>query len=191
MIDGCSRMVCGFAKMEIKNPIVINNKIFRPDLAKYGVWKQLRIDHGKEFVLTTFVQELIESYCYSRNKTPLKQTLSTDNYVVERFWPEVNSRVNYPIKKILLKIVDEYDCDLNELIIKHSLSFISCNLARGPFQHLVQFWNYHRVPGPDDSNPIQNMVMANKTTPLNLAFLPSTDEVVRMYECMGGHLTRT
>ena len=92
-----------------------------------------------EFVLTTFVQELIESYCYSRNKTPLKQTVSTDNYVVERFWPEVNSRVNYPIKKILLKIVDEYDCDLNDPIIKHSLSFISCNLARDPFNILFNF----------------------------------------------------
>ena len=29
----------------------------------------------------------------------------------------------------------------------------------------------------------------NTTT--NLAFLPSTDEVVRMYECVGGHLTKS
>ena len=32
--------------------------------------------------------------------------------------------------------------------------------------------------------------MINKIPPLNLAFVPSTDEVVRMYECMGGQLTR-
>ena len=32
--------------------------------------------------------------------------------------------------------------------------------------------------------------MTNKIPPLNLPFLPSTDEVVRMYECMGGQLTR-
>ena len=44
MIDGCSRMVCGFGTIEIKNPIVIYDKIFRPVIAKYG---QLRIDHGK------------------------------------------------------------------------------------------------------------------------------------------------
>ena len=142
-------------------------------------------------VLTIFVQELIESYRYSRNKTPWKQSASTDNYVVERFWPEVNSRVNYPIKKILSKIVDEYDYDLHDPIIKHSLSFICCNLVRGPFQHLVQSWNYHCVPGPDGCIPIQNMEIANKILPLNLAFLPSTDEMVRMYECMGGHLSRT
>ena len=144
-IDGCSRMVCGFGTMEIKNLIVIYDKIFRPAIAKYGVWNQLRIDHGKEFLLIIFVQELIESYRYSRNKTPWKKTASTDNYVVERFWPEKNSRVNYPIKKILSKIVD----DLNDPIIKHSLSFICCNLARGPFQYLVQSWSYHRAPGPD------------------------------------------
>ena len=123
MIDGCSRMVCGFGTMEIKNPIVIYHKIFRPAIAKYGVLNQLRIDHGKEFVLTIFVQELLESYRYSRNKTPWKQIASTENYVVERFWPEVKSSVNYPIKKILAKIVDEYDYDLSDLIIKHSLSF--------------------------------------------------------------------
>ena len=177
MVDGWSRMVCGFGAMEKKNPIVIYDKIFRPAIAKYGAWNQLRIDHGKEFVLTIFVQELIEIYHYSRNKTPWKPTALTDNYVVERFWVKVNSRLNYPIKKILSKIIDEYDYDLNDPIIKHSLSFIYCNLARGPFQHLVQSWNY-------------NMEMINKIPPLNLAFLPSTDEVVRMYECMGGQLTR-
>ena len=190
MTDGCSRMVCGFGTMEIKNPIVTYDKIFRPAIAKYGAWNQLRIDHGKEFVLTIFVQELIEIYHYSCNKTPWKPTALTDNYVVERFWVKVNSRVNYPIKKILSKIIDEYDYDLNDPIIKHSLSFIYCNLARGPFQHHVQSWNYHRVPGPDDCIPIQNMEMINKIPPLNLSFLPSTDEVVRMYECMGGQLTR-
>ena len=73
----------------------------------------------------------------------------------------------------------------------HSLSFICCNLARGPYQHLVQSWNYHRVHGPDGCIAIQNMEITNTIPPLNLAFLPSTDEVVRMYECIGGHLTKS
>lgn len=34
------------------------------------------------------------------------------------------------------------------------------------------------------------MEMTNAIPPLNLAFLSSTDKVVRMYECIGGHLTR-
>ena len=190
MTDGCSRMVSGFGMMEIKNSVVIYDKIFRPIIAKYGVWNQLRIDHGKEFRLTIFAQELLESYRYSRNKTPWKQTTSTDNYVVEKFWPEVNSRVNYPIKKILSKIADDYDYDLSDPIMKRSLSFTCCSLARGPFQHLGQSWNYHRVPGPDGCIPIQKMEMTNKIPPPNLTFLPSTDEVVRMYECMGSQLTR-
>ena len=186
----CSRMVCGFGTMKIKNPIVIYHKIFRASIEKYGVWNQLRIDHGKEFVLTIFVQELLESYRYPCNKTPWKQTASTDNYVVERFWPQVNSSVNYPIKKILSKIGHEYDYDLSDPFIKHNLSFICCNLARGLFQHLVQSWNYHRVPAPDGCILIQNMEMTNRIPPLNLAFLPSTDKAVRMYQCMGGQLTR-
>ena len=73
-------------------------------------------------------------------------------------------------------------------MIKHTRHLFA---ARGPFQNLVQSWNYHRVPEPDGCIPIQSMEMTNKIPPLNLAFLSSTDEVVRMYECMGGHLTRT
>ena len=80
MIDGCSRMVCGFGTMQMKNPGVIYNEIFTLTLAKYCVWNQLRIDRGKEFVLTIFVQELIASYYYCRikllgNKLP-RQTMT-------------------------------------------------------------------------------------------------------------------
>ena len=92
MIDGCSQMVCGFGSMERNNPIDIYDEIFRLDLAKYGVWNQLRIDHFKEFALNIFVQELIESYRYSRNKTAWKQTASKDNLLLK------NSGPNYPIK---------------------------------------------------------------------------------------------
>ena len=57
LIDGCSR-ICGCASMEVKNPLLIYEYVFRPAVSKYGLWNQLRIDHGQEFSLCIFVQDL-------------------------------------------------------------------------------------------------------------------------------------
>ena len=51
LIDGCSRMIVGYSSMPVKNPIIIYEFVFRPALIKYGLRNQLRVDHGREFVL--------------------------------------------------------------------------------------------------------------------------------------------
>ena len=61
MIDGCSRMICGYASMEVKNPIPIYEFVFRPALMNFGLWNQLRVDHGHEFCLCIFVQDLLKN----------------------------------------------------------------------------------------------------------------------------------
>ena len=109
LIDGCSRMICGYANMPVKNPILIYEFVFRPALVKYGLWNQLRLDHGLEFVLCIFVQETLKVYRRSQEKDPWKQTASTQKNVIERFWPEMNSRVNYPIKRAFVQIQEIND----------------------------------------------------------------------------------
>ena len=90
----CSRMICGYASMAVKNPVPIYEYVFRPAILKYGLKNQLRIDHGQEFSLCIFVQDILKNYRQSTEKEPWKQTTSTQN-VIERFWPELNSKVNY------------------------------------------------------------------------------------------------
>ena len=51
LIDGCSQVICGYASMEVKNPILIYEYVFHPVILKYGLWNQLRIDHGQKFLL--------------------------------------------------------------------------------------------------------------------------------------------
>ena len=58
MTDDCSRLVAGFASMPIKNPILIYEFVFRPAILKYGIWDQVRMDHGREFCLVIFVQQI-------------------------------------------------------------------------------------------------------------------------------------
>lgn len=107
-------MICGYASIGVKNPILICGYVFRPAILKYGLWNQLRIDHGQEFSLCIFVQDLLKNYRQSTEKEPWKQTASTQNNVIERFWPELNSRVNYPVKRALISIVEENDYKMSD-----------------------------------------------------------------------------
>ena len=77
LIDGCSRMIVGYVSMPVKNPIIIYEFVFRPALVKCGLWNQLRVDHGQEFVLCIYIQDLIKRYRYSEEKAPWRQTAST------------------------------------------------------------------------------------------------------------------
>ena len=87
MIDGCSRLVPGNASMPVKNPISIYEFPFRPALCRYGIWDQIRMDHGREFNLVICVQQLLSVYRNDESRESYKQTRSTKNCEAERFWP--------------------------------------------------------------------------------------------------------
>jgi len=190
LIDGCSRMICGYASMEIKNPILIYEFVFRPALLQFGLWNQLRVDHGQEFVLCIFVQDLLKGYRLFKDKEPWKQTTSTENNVIERFWPEVNVRVNYPIKRALNRIVEEFDWDMSNPVLKYSISWVTIFIADHASRHLIDSWNYHRVPGANGCIPIDNMFRSKRTVELVEPFIPTVNDAVRMYESLNGRLTR-
>ena len=50
---------------------------FRLILVEYGLFDQIRVDHGKEWVLSLFVQEKLAHLRYSVVKPPHRQTTST------------------------------------------------------------------------------------------------------------------
>ena len=151
MIDGCSRLVAGFASMPIKTSILIYQFVFRPAILKYGIWDQVRMDHGREFCLVIFVQQVIAYLRADVRRPPFKQTTSTDNNVAECFWSEVNSRINYPIKRamnlILHSEVNEI-FNLDELVMQYSVSWVMLYVSHDAIQYLLISWSYHRVPGP-------------------------------------------
>uniref|UniRef100_A0A1X7V648 Uncharacterized protein n=1 Tax=Amphimedon queenslandica TaxID=400682 RepID=A0A1X7V648_AMPQE len=44
---------------------------------------------------------------------------------IERIWPEVNSRINYPIKRLLIAMAESRDIDMNEDVHKFCVSFVT------------------------------------------------------------------
>ena len=76
-VDGWSGMIVGFVTMPIKNNLVIYSNLYRqanyahvllcyfatchrPIVLSYGLWDKIRVDQGKEWILTLYVQETLE-----------------------------------------------------------------------------------------------------------------------------------
>ena len=67
---------------------------------------------------------------------------------IERFWVEVNVRVNYPIKRILVEMNKNDDSnDMNDDIHKFCVSFVSIQVASFGLETAVVSWNEHIIPG--------------------------------------------
>ena len=48
----------------------------RETLLRYGLWDQVRVDHGKEFYLVLFVQEMLKMHRNNTSRQPYLQTQS-------------------------------------------------------------------------------------------------------------------
>ena len=70
MIDDCSRLIVGYTSIPIKNPILIYEYVFRPAILKYGVWEQVHMDHGRQFALVIFIQQVLSCYRLEGKKQP-------------------------------------------------------------------------------------------------------------------------
>ena len=66
---------------------------------------------------------------------------------MERIWPEVNARVNYPIKQILVEMDNDLAVDMNNEIHKNSVSSVACLVAGFGLKRVVLSWNEHPIPG--------------------------------------------
>ena len=49
---------------------------YRPLVLEYGVWDQVRVGHGKEWILTLFVQEKLAHLRRNTSQAPHLQTTS-------------------------------------------------------------------------------------------------------------------
>ena len=95
--DGFSGKIVGSAIMPRKNNEIIYDKVYRACVIEHGFWDQVRVDHGREFYLSLYVQEKLRNAGRGDPAiAPYVQTTSTYNHIIERIWVEVNSRVTYP-----------------------------------------------------------------------------------------------
>ncbi|XP_067272632.1 uncharacterized protein [Pseudorasbora parva] len=146
-VDGYSYKVVGHATMPVKNNLTIYEEVYRPAVLSNGIWDQVRVDCGKELYLCLFMQDILAAYRYNTVREPYKQTPSTKNHRIERMWPEINNRVNYPIKEALIQLTDQEMIDMEDPTTCYCVSELSCQIGRIGVGRVVNSWNAHRIPG--------------------------------------------
>ncbi|XP_057290186.1 uncharacterized protein LOC130612862 [Hydractinia symbiolongicarpus] len=179
-IDGHSRFIVGYSTMPIKNNALIYDEIYRKAAIDYGIFHQVRTDCGKEFFLILGIQEHFQHLRGRSDILPYKQTQSKKNLPIERIWPEVNSRVNYPVKKILVEMDNSNTINMEDEVQKFCVSSIVCLVTGFGVNRVVSAWNEHSIPGRGVPSVIKENT--NRLTPLSVEELPPKHEAVQLYE---------
>ncbi|RVE63435.1 hypothetical protein OJAV_G00136250 [Oryzias javanicus] len=178
-VDGYSSKIVAHATMPVKNNLVIYEEVYRSSVIKYGMWDQLRVDHGREFYLSLYIQEKLAGHRLNINRSPYLQTTSSKNLRVERIWPEVNNRVNYPLKRSLVHLLDQEVINMEDNLTKFCISNLTCQLSQIGLDRVVQSWNAHRIPGRGVPN---ELAAGGSPAKISEDLLPSATISASMYE---------
>lgn len=77
----------------------------------------------------------------------MAETSIFKNHMAERHWVEVNSRINYPIKTQLNRMVQEELIDMTNDLDQFCVSTITIQVVQAGVQELLPAWNHHSIPG--------------------------------------------
>lgn len=184
-IDGHSGRIVRHIVIPEKNNILIYDQLYRHVVRTEGIWVNLRVDYGTEWNLALFVQNLLQQYRFSTDKPPFTQSFSKQNLRIERWWVEVNKRVNYPVKKLVCQMQEDdelpRDSDNDRRIVGE---FLRKTVSVG-VERLVAAWNSHRI---DRKGIPNNCPRRLGVVPQHA--LPDIDQAVTSYETSGGSITR-
>ena len=67
--------------------------------------------------------------------------------MIERLWVEVNTRVNYPVKKVLIEMENAGDINMGDDLHKYCVSWFSIKVLTVGVNMFIQSWNSHPIPG--------------------------------------------
>ena len=186
-VDGYSRKIVGFITIPIKNSIAIYDLLMRPLLVREGLWEQIRVDHGSEFTLVCTAQQLLANLRQSQQHRSVLQSMSRQNHRAERIWPEINQRINYPIKRILVEMESNGEIDMEDSITKFSVSAVVIMVTFIAIMEFISSWNSHRIPGRRGGIPNILARDTNRTTHLSPGQVPSPDTIVRLHQIQTGN----
>jgi len=145
-VDGFSRKIVGMITIPVKNSVAIYHTLMQPLLYQYGLWQQVRTDRGTEFALVVTAPWYLAQRRQWQHRFPVLQSTSRQNHRVERMWPEVNQRINYPVKRILVQMEGSDELDMTNSITKFCVSWVTINVIEMAISDFVDAWNAHRIP---------------------------------------------
>lgn len=186
--DGYSGKIVGCTIMPRKNNRLIYENLYRKMILEYGLWDQVRVDHGREFYLVLFVHEYLRSSGRGDPQiTSYVQTTSTNNHIIERIWVELNHRVTYPLKRVIVSMDDQGTIDMNCSVTKFVVSTVLLRVCEVGMNRMVAAWNDHPIPRRGIPNRLQDEQY--HTCRIHASEVPDGDSVVQQYRQQGGQIT--
>lgn len=67
--------------------------------------------------------------------------------MIERMWVEINGRINYPIKALLVEMEENNEINMEDEHIKFCVSWFAMRVTNVGTSLFVKAWNEHRIPG--------------------------------------------
>lgn len=196
-IDGYSRLIVGFLTIPRKNPVLIYEHLFAPLLSTHGLWDQIRMDHGTEFTLIATVQQALAREINSHRldggqfrRHPVFRSTSRQNHRVEKLWVEVNRRINYPIKEILVRMEGEDEINMTDELTKFCVSHVTIMVITCAVKRFMCAWNSHRIPGRNGGIPSVLARINNRTSQIHSHQIPNTEAAVALHESEHCQLSR-
>lgn len=185
--DGYSGKIVAGSVMSQKNNLIIYEKIYRTALLEFGLWEQVRVDHGREFYLLLFIQEKLRETRGDPEIAPYRQTSSCDNHIIERMWVELNHRVTYPLKRVLVEMDEQGLINMQSSAMRYCVSEVLKPVAEVGMTRMLRAWNAHSVPHHGIPNVLQDQ--RNGTLPMHASEILPAEEAVSLYRGQGGVLT--
>lgn len=75
------------------------------------------------------------------------QCFCLQNHIVERMWCEINLRINYPIKAVLVELTEAGDINIDDPLHLFCVSWVTIKVAFVGVTLFVKSWNNHPIPG--------------------------------------------
>ena len=74
--------------------------INRPAVLEYGMWDQIRVDHGNDFYLLLYFQEKMAYYRRNTRRAPFIQTMSKEVSLQSHFVSLQRTNVRVPVSRV-------------------------------------------------------------------------------------------
>lgn len=100
---------------------------------------------------------------------------------------EVNQRVNYPVKQVLVAIESAGEINMSDNLNRFCVSWTTLNVIQSAIKNFIAAWNNHFRRGGIPNTLVRR---SNQTVKLNPATIPDMHIAVQLHEQNGRQLTR-
>lgn len=152
---------------------------------EYGLWEQIRVDHGTEFYLILFIHEQLRSGRGDPGIAPYRQTSCRDNHIIE--WVELNHHVTYPLKRAITEKDNLGQINMQSVAVKFCVSMVVQAIAEVGMNHMIIPWNAHLIPQHGIPNVFQGK--RDGTIQMHSSEVPTVEDAVKLFRQQGGSLT--